>query len=133
MAVEVGRAKKIIPVLKGMPAMENDFKRKNPIVGSINSFNMDEIKETFELFFSPASVKEPPMEISARGMVTAVIRANVLSIKAGKDNWDLEKKVLLHTPGLRDWKSMPLINTSGFVQILPFFRSARSMLKQPAH
>lgn len=70
--------KKIMPALKGVPVMENRFKRKNPMIGSTSIFNMEAIREIFVLCLSPESVNAPPMEINARGMVTAVMSWKVL-------------------------------------------------------
>ncbi len=91
MAVDVGKVKKIMPALKGTPVTEKAFSRKNPVTGRINTFNIEATRVTFVLSLSPDNDREPPMDINANGMVTAVIRANVLSIKTGKKSWNLEK------------------------------------------
>lgn len=48
-AVEVGRVKKIIPALNGVPVTENIFKKKNPVAGRIIIFNTHAINEIFVL------------------------------------------------------------------------------------
>lgn len=101
MAVDVGSVKKIIPALKGTPVTQNIFKRKNPITGRISIFSPDAIKENLVLCLSPVSVNEPPMEIRAKGMVTAVIRLKVLSIKIGKETCDLEKRIPAAHPRIK--------------------------------
>ncbi len=101
MAVDVGRAKKIIPALKGIPVTENAFKRKNPIIGRISIFSIDAIKEILVLCLSPERLNEPPMEIRANGMVTEVMRLKVLSMKIGKEAPDLEKRIPATHPRIK--------------------------------
>jgi len=121
MAVEVGRAKKIIPALKGIPVTENVFKRKNPIVGRINIFSMHATKEILVLCLSPARLSEPPMEIRANGMVTEVMRLKVLSMKSGKEACDLEKRIPAAHPRINGLEINAFKRYVKFCPRLPFF------------
>jgi len=105
MAVDVGRVKKIIPALKGIPVTENAFKRKNPIVGSL----------------SPERLNEPPMEIRANGIVTEVMRLKVLSMKIGKEAPDLEKKIPAAHPRIKGLEINAFKRYLKFCPRLPFF------------
>ncbi len=84
MAVDVGNAKNIIPVLKGIPVILNAFNNSNPVKGIISNFKNEARNETFVLFARPAKERESPMEINARGSVTEVMGLNVLSTNTGK-------------------------------------------------
>jgi len=119
-AVDVGRVKKIIPALNGIPVTQNNFKRKKPMIGRISIFSIDAIKENFVLCLSPVSVNEPPMEIRANGMVTAVIRLKVLSIKIGKDACDLEKRIPAAHPRIKGFEINAFKRTLRFCPKLLF-------------
>jgi|APSaa5957512622_1039677.scaffolds.fasta_scaffold45520_3 hypothetical protein len=120
MAVEVGNVKKIIPALKGIPVTENIFSKQNPVIGRISTFNTDAIRDTFVFSLSPERVKEPPMDINANGIVTAVIRAKVLSIKTGKKSWNLEKKSPAMHPRIRGLEIKAFKRYLVFCPMLPF-------------
>ena len=120
MAVDVGNVKKIIPALKEMPVTEKAFNKKNPIAGRISPFNRDAIKETFVLSLRPVIVNDPPMEIRAKGIVTAVIRVKVLSIKTGKENWNFEKKSPAIHPRIKGLEINAFKRYFVFCPMLPF-------------
>ncbi len=89
MAVEVGRQKKIIPVLKGIPVTQKIFNIKNPTTGSTSSLKMAATRDALVWLAIPLKLKVPPMEINARGKVTDDTRKKVLFITLGKTNPDL--------------------------------------------
>ncbi len=82
---------------------------------------MDAIKEIFVLCLSPESVNEPPMEIRAKGMVTAVMRLKVLSMKTGKQAWDLEKRMPAIHPRIKGLETNAFKRYLAFCPQLAFF------------
>jgi len=113
-AVDAGRAKKIIPALKGTPVILKAFNNTNPVTGKIINLKNDARNEILVLAASPLKERDPPMEISARGRVTDVMRLKVLFKKTGKTNPDREKKSPARHPMIKGLDNKALIMNSIF-------------------
>jgi hypothetical protein len=89
-AVEVGKAKNIIPTLKGIPLTSKRFRKKYPVTGRIMSLNPAAIRDGFRYSFRFANVRPLPMDSRARGKAAIEISPKVFSRKSGNDPTILE-------------------------------------------
>ena len=69
-AVDVGRAKKTMPIWKDRPVTPNAFKQRNPIAGSSKSLKTAAARESLRWVRRPERLSTPPTDNRASGRVT---------------------------------------------------------------
>ncbi len=73
-----------MPIAKGVSVIPNNLRKVKPTAGNTTNLAPAAESERKKLLRTPENVKEPPIEISAKGKVTIEMSSRLLLIKLAK-------------------------------------------------